>query len=44
MSDLLKRVTAERLSGERPGAPRAIGAAAVVGTVSAVIAYRLLRR
>jgi hypothetical protein len=44
MSDLVKRVTAERLSGERPAAPRAIGAAAVVGTVGAVIAYRLLRR
>lgn len=44
MSDLLKRVTAERLSGEKPAAPRAIGAAAVVGTVGAVLAYRLLRR
>jgi hypothetical protein len=26
MSDLLKRVTAERLSGDRPAAPRALGA------------------
>jgi hypothetical protein len=44
MSDLLKRVTAERLTGERPAAPRALGAAAVVGTVGAMIAYKLLRK
>jgi len=44
MSDLIKRVTAERLSGERPGAPRALGAAAVVGTVGAVVTYKLLRK
>jgi hypothetical protein len=44
MSDLLKRVTAERLSGDRPAAPRALGAAAVVGTVGAVFTYKLLRR
>ena len=44
MSDLIRRVTAERLSGERPGAPRALGAAAVVGTVGAVVAYKLLRK
>jgi hypothetical protein len=37
MNDLLKRVTADRLSGERPAAPRALGAAAVVGTVGAVV-------
>jgi hypothetical protein len=44
MSDFIKRVTADRLSGDRPGAPRALGAAAVVGTVGAVITYKLLRR
>jgi hypothetical protein len=44
MNDLLKRVTADRLSGERPAAPRALGAAAVVGTVGAVVTYKLLRK
>jgi hypothetical protein len=44
MSELLKRVTAERLTGERPAPPRAVGAAAIVGTVGAVITYKLLRR
>jgi hypothetical protein len=44
MSDLIKRVTAERLSGDRPAAPRALGAAAVVGTVGAVVTYKLLRK
>jgi hypothetical protein len=44
MGDFIKRVTAERISGERPTAPRALGAAAVVGTMSAVITYKLLRK
>jgi hypothetical protein len=44
MSDFIKRVTADRLSGDRPGPPRALGAAAVVGTVGAVITYKLLRK
>jgi len=44
MNDLIKRVTADRLSGERPAAPRALGAAAIVGTAGAVIAYKLLRK
>ncbi len=44
MSDFIKRVTADRLSGDRPAPPRAIGAAAVVGTVGAVITYKLLRK
>jgi hypothetical protein len=44
MSGFLKRVTADRLSGDRPGAPRALGAAAVVGTVGAVVTYKLLRK
>jgi hypothetical protein len=37
-------VTAERLFGDQPGAPRAVGAAVVAGTATAVVTYRLLRR
>jgi hypothetical protein len=44
MNDFIKRVTADRLSGTRPAPPRAIGAAAVVGTVGAVVTYKLLRK
>ena len=44
MRQFIKRVTAQRLSGERPAAPRALGAAALVGTAGAVITYRLLRK
>jgi hypothetical protein len=44
MKDFIKSVTADRLSGDRPAPPRAIGAAAIVGTVSAVITYKLLRK
>jgi hypothetical protein len=44
MRDFIKNATADRLSGDRPGAPRALGAAAVVGTVGAVITYKLLRK
>lgn len=44
MSGLLARVTAERIGGDRPSAPRAMGAAAVAGAAVAVITYRLLRR
>ena len=44
MNDFIKRVTADRLSGDRPAPPRAIGAAAVVGTVGAAITYKLLRK
>jgi hypothetical protein len=43
MGGLFKRVTADRLSGGRPGAPRALGAAIVVGATAAVVTYRLLR-
>ena len=43
MKDFITRVTADRLGGERPGAPRAIGAAVVAGTVTAIVTYRLLR-
>jgi hypothetical protein len=44
MNDFIKRVTADRLGGERPAPPRALGAAAMVGTVTAVLTYKLLRR
>jgi hypothetical protein len=44
MSDFVKRITADRLSGERPAAPRALGAAAVIGSLGAVITYKLLRK
>jgi hypothetical protein len=44
MSDFIKRVASERISGERPGAPRALGAAVAVGTAAAVVTYRLLRQ
>jgi hypothetical protein len=44
MRDFIKSVTADRISGERPTAPRALWAAAVVGTMSAVITYKLLRK
>jgi hypothetical protein len=43
MKDFITRVTADRLGGDRPGAPRAIGAAVVAGTVTAIVTYRLLR-
>jgi hypothetical protein len=44
MNNFIARVTGDRIGGDRPGAPRALGAAAVVGTVGAVIAYKLLRK
>jgi hypothetical protein len=44
MRDFIKKVTADRVGGKRPGAPRALGAAAVVGTAGAVITYKLLRK
>lgn len=43
MKDFITRVTADRLGGDRPGAPRAIGAAVVAGSVTAIVTYRLLR-
>jgi hypothetical protein len=44
MSDFLKRVAADRIGGDRPSAPRALGAAAVVGATAAALTYRLLRK
>jgi hypothetical protein len=43
MKQFIARVTADRLGEERPGVPRAIGAAAIAGTVAAIVTYRLLR-
>jgi hypothetical protein len=34
----------ERMSGNRPSAPRAMGAAIAVGTTAATLTYKLLRR
>jgi len=33
----------ERMGGNRPSAPRAIGAAMAVGTTTAALTYKLLR-
>jgi hypothetical protein len=44
VNEFIKRVTADRLAGERPAAPRALGAAAVAGVLTAVVTYRLLRQ
>jgi len=33
----------ERMSGNRPSAPRAIGTAVAVGTTAAALTYKLLR-
>ena len=43
MKDFMTRVTADRLSGDDPGAPRALAAAVVAGTLTAVVTYGLLR-
>ncbi len=37
------KVTADRIGGDKPNAPRAIGAAVVVGATASVLTYRLLR-
>jgi len=44
MRKFVKQTVLERVSGQRPSAPRAAGAALAVGTTTAAIAYRLLRR
>jgi hypothetical protein len=44
MKEFMTRITADRLSGEQPGVPRAIAAATVAGTVTAVVTYKVLRR
>jgi hypothetical protein len=44
MSDFLKRVVADRVSGGRPSPVRAAIAAAAAGAAAAGMTYRLLRR
>jgi hypothetical protein len=44
MAAFLKHVVMDRVGGKRPAPPRAIGAAAVVGTTAGVLTYRLLRQ
>lgn len=44
MRDFVKRTVIQRAAGQRPSAPRAIGAAFAVGSAAAAITYRLLRR
>jgi hypothetical protein len=44
MSALLARVAKERMSGSKPSAPRAMGAALAAGTTVAALTYRVLRR
>ena len=44
MMGFMKRIAGDRLGGDRPAPPRAIGAAAVVGTATAVLTYKLLRK
>jgi hypothetical protein len=43
MRDFLKRVALDRVMGERPAPPRAIGASLAVGTAAAAVTYKLLR-
>ncbi len=43
MSDFLKKVAKDRAGGDRPGVPRAMGAAIAVGATVAVVTYRVLR-
>jgi hypothetical protein len=43
MREFIGKIAGERLWGERPGAPRALAAAVVAGSVTAVLTYRLLR-
>lgn len=43
MGDFLKKVTADRIAGERPSSVRALAAASLAGAMAAVVTYRLLR-
>jgi hypothetical protein len=44
MKEFMGRVAADRMGGKKPGAPRALGAAIVVGAATGVATYRLLRQ
>jgi hypothetical protein len=43
MGGFLSGVVADRIGGNRPSPPRAIGAALAVGAAAGTITYRLLR-
>jgi hypothetical protein len=43
MAGFLKRVAADKASGERPSTVRAIAAAAVAGAAAAAITYKIVR-
>jgi hypothetical protein len=43
MKQFMARIGAERLAGGEPGVPRAMAAATVAGTVTAMVTYKLLR-
>jgi hypothetical protein len=43
MSKVLNRAVLDRITGDRPSAPRAAGAAVAVGGAAAAVTYRLLR-
>jgi hypothetical protein len=43
MSKLVSRAILDRVTGSRPSAPRAAGAAIAIGGAAAAITYRLLR-
>jgi hypothetical protein len=43
MGELVKRVAAQRLGGERPSPPRALLAASAAAAAAAVLTYRVLR-
>lgn len=43
MGDFLKKVAADRMTGESPSPPRALAAAIVAGLTVSVVTYRLLR-
>jgi hypothetical protein len=42
-TNIIRKAVSDRMSGGRPGALRAFGAAVVVGVSAAVLTYRLLR-
>ena len=43
MSDFVGEAVSQRLRGDEPSRLRALGAAIIIGTGAAVVAYRLLR-
>jgi hypothetical protein len=43
MRELVKRVAAQRIGGDRPSPPRAALAASAAGAAAAIVTYRVLR-